>query len=103
MERAAAVSLFAEYPPNEPTRQRSETCCEEIRDRPLVEHLVHALAHSRVPFTAAALAALARLEPWDAEGVIAGAVRAGEVGEVEPETYMESLSGLYIGRLGRRR
>lgn len=97
------MTLFENYPAGEPKRPRSETCCAEIGDRPLVEHLVHALAHSRVPFTAAALAALARLEPWDAEGVIAAAVRAGEVGEVEPETYMESLSGLYIGRLGRRR
>lgn len=96
------MTLFDDYPPHQPIR-RTGPCCEGQHGAPIVEQFLHVLAHSRVPFSAQALAELAGLTDHMAAAEIDVAIEAGHVGPVEPEDYMEAPTGLYVGRLARRK
>lgn len=100
------MSLFETYPAPEGSGRRP-TCCDRLVMRADVDDLLwqylHEMAHSRVPFTIAVLVALAGSDERYGTVAIAAAIEEGWVAEVEPEGYMTEPTGLYVGRLARKR
>jgi hypothetical protein len=109
------MSLFPDdYPPNEPEVVVPKPCCEywasfvEAQDTDgvhLVWTCVHRLAHGRTPFTAEALAEMARVSVKEADTVIRSALERQWLNPVQAEYHMQfgATTGLYQGRLRRQR
>lgn len=102
-------SLFPdEYPVPEPKTGHGLPCCVDLTyppDLPVrVWEFVHALGHSRVPFTAGGLALGAQAVVPDAQKAIALAEQAGWLDRVHHEKWEGAQGAVrFMGCLPRRR
>lgn len=96
------MSFFDEYPAY-PPRAPATSCCDQLSELDRVEQFLHVLGHSRVPFSTAQIAALSDMEIVEVRGAISAALRRQWIAEVEPESYMNGPTGLYVGLLAKRR
>lgn len=103
-------SLFPDdYPFIEPrSSMQRPPCCTELvapDDLPArVWEFVHALGHSRVPFTVATLALGAQATHGDALTAARRAEEAGWIDRTHPEKWEIARSGIrWVGALQRRR
>lgn len=96
------MSFFDEYPPPS-VRLRTDNCCDHLGEHERIDQFLHVLGHSRIPFSVAQLAAITGVDSVDALGAISEALRHQWIGVVEAEEYMDKPTGLYVGRLVKRR
>lgn len=102
-------SLFPdEYPAPEPrTLAMRPPCCVDLTypdDLPVrLWEFVHALGHSRVPFTASALALGAQATGPDAIKAAKAAERLGWLDRTHPEKWEHTGALRWVGCLPRRR
>jgi hypothetical protein len=98
----STAAFFDDYPEFEP-KERQPTCCDDLAGMPRLDQFIHVLAHSRVPFTVEAVADLAGSGCASAIAGLSKAIADGHIAVVQPEEHMADPTGLYIGRLVKRR
>ena len=97
--------LFPDFTPS--GGRRPESCCDGLVAPIGVPRKVwtytHALAHSRVPFTAAGFVTAADCTEHEAGVAIRQACQRDWLDPVLPESYMREPIPQWVGRLPRRR
>lgn len=101
-------SLFPNLVPDKASEDRwRPPCCEGLKAPPGVDlrtwTFIHAVGHSRVPFTVAAFADVAECTAHQATVCIRHAGQHGWIDPVIPEHYMTAPTPQWVGCLPRRR
>lgn len=101
------MTLFPEYPPLVPTARVATSCCEGLRPPPGVSMsvwtAVHAMAHSRVPFTVDGFRAVVDATEHETRVAIRQAGQRDWLHPVWPERYQTNPIEQWVGTLPRRR
>jgi len=101
------MSLFAEYPPEEPTPPKPQ-CCAELGAPPSnvtvrTWEVTHAFGHSRSPISAASMALALRIPTSAAHLALRAGVNAGWLTPVMAERHERNPAPRWIGCLPRKR
>ena len=101
-------SLFPDIAPDkEPRDPWKPSCCDGLTPPPNVPirawEYMHAIGHSRVPFTVEAFEALVECTQHQAVVAIRHAGQHGWIDPVLPEKYMREAPRQWVGCLPRRR
>jgi hypothetical protein len=101
-------SLFPdEYPTGPPPFRRAHRmCCAEEHAHPTHDarlwHFAHVLGHTRIPFSASTMAAMADVELDEAYAAILDAVDVGWLRQTPPEVYESGPIQTWFGCLAKR-
>jgi len=100
------MSLFVEYPPEEP-KDPKVSCCDLTYVPADIDvrtwEMVHAYGHSRVPVSAPAMADALSISARKARSALQAGVGAGWLALVSPERHERDPRPRWIGCLPHRR
>jgi hypothetical protein len=102
------MSLFAEYPPDEPKEPKAQCCAQAdlhppSNITPRTWEMTHAYGHSRIPISAAAMALALSIPTSAAHLALRAGVNAGWLTPAMPERHEQHPTPCWIGCLPRNR
>jgi hypothetical protein len=100
-------SMFPDHAPDVDAKEKKTSCCDGLRPPPPVPAtvwtFVHALCHSRTPFTVGALMEMADCTSHQAGIAIRSAGQRDWLHPVWPEPYMTDPTPMWVGCLSANR